>query len=210
MRRIETALIALLAVLALGVAAGGFSPAGQPSIASDTGLGGGSGAPDSVPESGGSGGGGSGGGAVGGVVAAGSTGVSALFVAGFVAALCSCGVLAVLLTGDDERAPRVEDEPEDANGDVRPRIEVTYRSPDENAVVRAWERLTDAVGAETAETPDETARRAVDHGFSRGTVERLAESFSAVRYGDEPPERREREAREAREALADGDGEGEA
>lgn len=210
MRRIGTALIALLAVLSLGVAAGGFSPAGQPSISSDTGLGGGSGPSASVPQGGGSGGGGSGGGAVGSVVAAGSTGVSALFVAGFVAALLSCGVLAVILTGDDERAPPVEDESEHETGDPRPRIEVTYRSPDENAVIRAWERLTDAVGTDTAETPRETARRAADHGFSPGTVERLAESFRAVRYGDEPPERREPEAREAHEALADVDREGEA
>ena len=207
MQRLGTALVALLAVLALGVAAGGFSPAGQPVLSSDTGLAGGGGPYDTASSAGDSGGGGSGGALVSGAVAAAaSTGVSALFVAGFVAALVTCTLLVVALTGDDDRAPRPEDDAEDEAGEPRPRIEVTYRSPEDSAVVRAWERLTDAVGVETAETPRETARRAADHGFSPGAVERLAESFRAVRYGDEPPERREREAREA---LADLDGEGE-
>lgn len=206
MDRIGTALVALLAVLALGVAAGGFSPAGQPSISSDTGLGAGDGSYGSVPRAGDSGGGGSGGGlVVGGVAAAASTGVSVLFVAGFVAALVSCAALAFFLTGDDERASPPEDDPEDASVEPRPRIEVTYGEPDENAVVRAWERLTDAVGVDTAETPRETARRATDRGFDTGSVERLAESFRAVRYGDEPAESREREAREALTAVDRGD-----
>jgi len=202
-QRIGTALIALLAILALGVAAGGFSPAGQPSISSDTGLSGGGGAPPSGPQGASSGGGGSGGSLGGGVASATSSGVSALFVAGFVAALLTCALLAVVLTGDDERAPRPEDDPEDGPGDTRPRIEVTYRSPDDNAVVRAWNRLTDAVGAETAETPRETASRATGHGYDADAVERLAESFSAVRYGDEPVEGRERDARDV---LAEVDG----
>jgi hypothetical protein len=198
-QRLGTALIALLAVLALGVAAGGFSPAGQPSISSDTGLGGVGGPADSVPE----GGGGSGGGPVGGALAAASSGVSPLFVAAFVAGLIACAGLALALTGDDERAARPEDDAENRPANTRPRIEVTYRSPDDNVVVRAWNHLTDAVGTETAETPRETADRAAGHGFDADSVERLAEGFSAVRYGDEPPEAR---ARDARDVLSDIDG----
>ena len=203
MQRLGTALIALLAVLALGVAAGGFSPAGQPSLSSDTGLGGVGGPSDSVPEGGDSGGGGSGGGLVGGALAAASNGISPLFVAAFVAALIACAGLVLALTGDDERAPSPEDDSENRPRDTRPRIEVTYRSPDDNVVVRAWDRLTDAVGTQTAETPRETADRAAGHGFDADAVERLAEGFSAVRYGDEPPEGR---ARDARDVLSDVDG----
>jgi hypothetical protein len=202
-QRLGTALIALLAVLALGVAAGGFSPAGQPSLSSDTGLAGGGGPYDSVPRGGDSGGGGSGGGPVGSVVAAASSGLSPLFVAAFVAALMTCAGLALALTGDDERAPVPEDDPENGAGETRPRIEVTYGAPEDNVVVRAWHRLSDAVSAETAETPRETADRAAGHGFDEDAVDRLAESFGAVRYGDEPAEGRERDARDV---LADVDG----
>ena len=205
MKRIGTALVALLAILALGGAAGGFSPAGQPTLSSDTGPGGGSGPYNAVPQAGDSGGGGNGGGPVGSVASAASSGVSALFVAGFVAALLVCAGLALVLTGDDERAPAPEADSENGPGDTRPRIEVTYSSPDENAVVRAWNRLTDAVGAETAETPRETASRAAGHGYDADSVERLAESFSAVRYGDESAEGRERDARDVLAELDRGD-----
>lgn len=197
MTRTRTALVALLAVFALAAAAGGFTSAGGPAISSDTGLAGGSDPPSSPGGSGGGGGGGGGFPAIGALGAAGSAGLSALFVAGFVGALLVCLVLAVALTGDDDRAPRPEDDPVDAPPDPRPGIEVTYRTPEENAVVRAWDRLTEAVEADGSETPRETARRAVDAGFSPDVVERLAGSFQAVRYGDEPPERRERDAREA-------------
>jgi hypothetical protein len=140
---------------------------------------------------------------VGSVVAAASNGLSPLFVAAFVGALVACAGLGFLLTGDDERAPDPEDDFENGPGKTRPRIEVTYRSPEDNVVVRAWHRLSDAVGAETAETPRETVDRAVGHGFDADTVDRLAESFGAVRYGDEPPEGRERDARDV---LAEVDG----
>jgi hypothetical protein len=147
------------------------------------------------------GGGGGGSGFLGAIGATTGGGGSVFLVAGFLLALVCAGVLAIVLTGDDERAPRPDEDPTERSSDPRPVVEVRYGSPADSVVVRAWDRLTATVGAESSETPRETARRAAEAGFPRETVERLAESFRAVRYGDEPPEPRERIARDAIEAV---------
>ena len=202
MQRSGPVLIALLAVLALAVAAGGFANGvGGPLVSSDTGLGDGGGAPSSSPMPSSTGGGGGGSGLLGSIGAAGDGGGSVLLVVGFLVALGCLVVLAVALTGDDERAPRPETDAVEETEDPRPVVEVQYRAPEDSLVVRAWERLAAATGSETAETPGETTRRATDEGFSRETVERLAESFEAVRYGGESPESRERAARDAIAAV---------
>lgn len=201
MQRNGTVLIALLAVVALAAAAGGFTPGVGGQLSSDTGLGDGGGAPDSGPGPSATGGGGGGSGLIGTVGESAGGGGSVLLVAGFVGALVCALVLAVALTGDDERASRPETDATERPADPRPAVEVRYRAPDDNLVVRAWDRLAETVGQETTETPGETARRAADAGFSRETVERLAERFRAVRYGDRPPEGSERVAREALDEL---------
>lgn len=202
MQRSGTVLIALLAVLALAVAAGGFTTGtGGPLITSDTGLGEGSGAPSSGPMPGSTGGGGGGSGLLGSVGSAGDGSGSVFLVVGFLVALGCLAVLAVALTGDDERAPCPETERVEETGDPRPVVEVQYRAPEDSLVVRAWERLAAATGSESAETPGETARRATESGLPRETVDRLAEGFRAVRYGGEPPEGREDAARDALAAV---------
>jgi hypothetical protein len=199
-QRNGTVLIALLAVVALAAAAGGFTAGVGGPLTSGTGLGDGGGAPDSGPAPSATGGGG-GSGLIGTVGESAGGGGSVLLVAGFVGALVCALVLAVALTGDDERAPRPESDAPERAADPRPAVEVRYRAPEDNLVVRAWDRLAGTVGQETTETPGETAHRAADAGFSRETVERLAEGFRAVRYGGEPPEGRERVARETLDEL---------
>lgn len=202
MQRTGTVLIALLAVLALAVAAGGFTTGGGgPLVTSDTDLGEGTGAPSRVPMPSSTGGGGGGSGLLGAVGAAGDGGGSVLLVVGFLVALGGLVVLAVALTGDDERAPRPETDEVAETADPRPVVEVQYRAPEDSLVVRAWERLATATGSGSAETPGETARSATAAGLPRETVERLAEGFRAVRYGGEPPESREDAARDALAAV---------
>jgi hypothetical protein len=125
----------------------------------------------------------------------GSGGVSPLFVAVFVAGLIASGALALVLTGDDDRAPPPESGPSD-DPDPRPAVDVSYSTPDDSAVVRAWTRLASAAGSESTETPDETAQRATEAGLPRDAVDRVTDHFSAVRYGGRPAdeERRERAA----------------
>jgi hypothetical protein len=115
-----------------------------------------------------------------GTVASGAGGVSPLFGAIFVGGLLASGLLALALTGDDERAsdPGGGDGPPD---DPRPTVAVRYGPP-----------------------PDGPADRAADAGISRRASERLADCFRAVRYGDEAPDP-ERE-RAVRGAVAELDG----
>lgn len=224
MRRATTALVALVAVLALGAAAGGFDSASAPGLEGDL-------QPSTVPTGEPSGvppeppfrnksapptpGGKEGGGYVASpppatVADSGSGGVSPLFVAVFVGGLVASAALALVLTGDDDRAPLPDSGPGDGDGDPRPAVDVTYDSPGDSAVVRAWERLATATGSGPTETPNETARRATDAGFPRNAVDRVTDHFSAVRYGGEPADEghRERDIREAIEAfdrVEDGD-----
>ena len=224
MRRATTALVALVSVLALGAAAGGFDTGSAPDLESDweptavTTTGTPTGIPPPLPfvnksapptptgEEGGA------------YVASeppatvadsGTGGVSPLFVAVFVGALLASAGLALVLTGDDDRAPPPESGPGD-DPDPRPAVDVSYSTPGDSAVVRAWTRLATAAESGPTDTPDETARRATEAGFPRDAVDRVTEHFSAVRYGGEPADeaRRERDARDAIEAFdraADGD-----
>lgn len=215
MARASTALVALLAVLALGAAAGGFETGGGPDLESDrvetdvTATSTPEGVPPPLPfrnetapgtpnasrgsehvES-----------APPATVAeSGSGGISPLFVAGFVGALLTCLALAVALTGDDDRAPPPTPSGGSDEGPLPP-LAVRYGRPADSAVVRAWERLAGAADSDPTETPAETARRAADAGLPRDPVQRLAGSFRAVRYGGRPPDEPERE-RDARDALA--------
>jgi hypothetical protein len=195
-RRATTALVALLAVFALGAAAGGFDAPGGPELEGDwrpTTITDGE-SPDGVPAerplrtrsapptpSGEDGGAYVDSEPDGTVASAGSEGVSPLFVAVFVGGLLASGLLALALTGDDDRAPAPPESPDPT--DPRPTVEVRYGTPPDSPVVRAWERVATAVDAAPTETPGETARRAADADLSRSTVDRLAAAFEAVRYG---------------------------
>jgi hypothetical protein len=216
-RRATTALVALLAVLALGAAAGGFDAASAPGLESDwepttvptddpTGV---PGTPPFQNKSAPSTPGGEAGGSYvaspppATVADSGSGGVSPLFVAVFVGGVLASAVLALVLTGDDDRAPPPGSDPGEGDGDPRPTVDVTYDSPEDSAVVRAWNRLSTATGSGPTETPNETARRATHAGFPRDAVDRVTDHFQAVRYGGEPADAdgREGEARDAIEAF---------
>jgi len=75
-----------------------------------------------------------------------------------------------------------------------------------NDVYRAWQQLLERVGEREATlTPREYADRAASAGFDADAVERLADLFARVRYGDEPPtESDEQAARDALNRLEDG------
>ena len=210
-----TALVALLAVLALGGAAGGFDSASAPGLENDweptvvtT-----DGPPDGLPPeppfrnrsapptpTGEEGGGYVDSPPPATVADAGSGGVSPLFVAVFLGGLLASGALALVLTGDDDRAPPPGDGPGGDAGDPRPAVDVSYESPADSVVVRAWRRLATAAGSDPTETPGETARRAREAGLPRDAVDRVSDHFSAVRYGGRPADETERE-RDAREAI---------
>ncbi|MFC7195606.1 DUF4129 domain-containing protein [Halosimplex aquaticum] len=209
MKRFATALIALLALVALVTAAGSLGGADQPTLYSGTtpaekapmynGSGAGDGAPNATqsanvvddeteapPPDTGDGG-----------------GTSSLIVAGLVGALLVAALLAVILTDDDTRAPPRDEDGGDG-GDPSPptpAVDPAYDSPADNAVVRAWRRLTDrAEGVDDATTPGEAASAAVDRGFPADAVEGITGQFESVRYGHEfPGTEQERRA----ERLAD-------
>ncbi|QLH79223.1 DUF4129 domain-containing protein [Halosimplex rubrum] len=219
MRRFATALIALFALVALVTAAGSFGGPDQPTLYSGTTptepmptgpLPAGSGGenattatdsrdvidgetpvpPDQSGEDG---------------------GVSTLLVAGLVGGLLVAAVLAVLLTGDDSRAPPRDD---DGDGDrpsepPTPSVDPSYDSPADSAVVRAWRRLRDRVeGVDESATPGETAATAVDRGYPDDAVESVTRGFEAVRYGRRSPtDEQERSAGRLADRLdAGGDG----
>jgi len=217
-RRATTALVALLAVLALGAAAGGFDATSAPGLESDweptvvTTDGTPSGIPPEPPfqnksapptPTGEEGGAYVASAPPATVADAGSGGVSPLFVAVFVGGLIASAALALVLTGDDDRAPPPESGPGDDDSDPRPAVDVSYSTPGDSAVVRAWARLATATENEPTDTPGETARRATEAGFPRDAVDRVTDHFSAVRYGGQPAdeERRERDARAAIETF---------
>jgi hypothetical protein len=216
-RRVTTALVALVAVLALGAAAGGFDTASAPGLEGDwqrttVTVDSPSGLPPEPPfrnksapptPSGEEGGGYVASTPPATVADSGSGGVSPLFVAVFVGGLVASAALALVLTGDDDRAPLPDEGPGDGDGGPRPAVDVSYDTPGDSAVVRAWERLATAVESGPTDTPGETAQRATDAGFPGDAVDRVTDHFSAVRYGGEPADegRRERDAREAIETF---------
>lgn len=206
MQRTATVLIALLAVLALAGAAGSFAGVDQPSLQGDeefgeernTSRGNGS---DPGPPNGTESGVQVDDGGDGPAESSGDGGVSPLFVAVFVGALLAAACLAILLTGDDDRAASPDREPAGGEG-PRPTVSLSYGSPDDNAVVRAWTRMRAETGVDDARTPGETARRATEQGLPREAVSRLTDQFRAVRYGDRSvDERRERAARAAMDDI---------
>lgn len=199
---------AVVAALALATAAGSFAATDGSTLHGGDTLGG-SGGGDNSTEAAGGGVGGSGvpvgvpvpgfGGGLG--------GSSPLFGAVFAVALLVCAGLAVALTGDDDRAPppdgRTDESADDESGgedssgslDVDPR----YGTPEDNTVVRAWSRVTEAAGADESRTPGETARAAADRGLPSDAVATITEQFRAVRYDREPVD--DRRAETAAEAL---------
>jgi hypothetical protein len=219
-KRLATALIALLALVALAGASGSLSDGfDQPTLGADSTTippdpvvvnGSGGGAPNAtqsadvvtrtpVPADPGGGGG--------------DGGVSSLIVVGLVGTLLVAAVLAVVLTDDDTRAP-----PRDGGSDggtdsdaPAPAVGPAYDSPGDNAVVRAWRRLTERVdGVDDTTTPGETAAAALDRGYPAEAVEGLTGEFETVRYGRESPteEQKRRADRLADRIDADSNGGG--
>ncbi|MFB6150396.1 MAG: DUF4129 domain-containing protein [Haloarculaceae archaeon] len=200
MKRLATALIALLAVFALASAAGSFEGAdggritGDATLVERSGSHGGGAAPGAPKGSNGGSAVGSGG-STATAQHTGGGGVSPLFVALLVGALVACGVLAVVLTDDDVRAPRPDEEaPEDGDEQSVPAVSLSYDAPPDNAVIRAWRSLSRATGDDDSRTPEETERVAAERGFPGGAVATVASHFRAVRYGDESVDERRRRA----------------
>ncbi|WP_123537368.1 DUF4129 domain-containing protein [Halosimplex salinum] len=191
MKRLGTALVALLALVALAGAAGTFDAVQEPSFTDEETPVDGPKFTDVPPPTG----------APGGAddsaarhspteTAAGagdSGGVSPIVVPTVVGSLFASALFAVFLTGDDERAPDAPAATDDAETGPEPTVEPDYDSPGENAVARAWQRLRGRVDAddETA-TPGEVAARALDRRLPDEPVSTLTDEFRAVRYGDEP------------------------
>lgn len=200
-RRSATALIALLAMVALVTAAGSYDVADQPRLGVDATT-----IPDEPPEP-----------RNGTPAPADSTdtddgetaappddrqgqrpagaepdgdgGVTGLVVAGLVGALLVAAALAVVLTDDDTRAPPPsDDDRREGDAPPGPTVDPAYDAPPENAVLRAWRSLTDRVeGVDDATTPGEAAARAADRGLPTGVVDEITDEFEAVRYGDAAP-----------------------
>ena len=213
MKRFATALIALLALVALVTAAGSYESTGQPRLGVDST----SVAPNPQDKS-------------PGVVGprktatnqssqSGATGeppksppedpdddggLSTLIIVGLLGGLFVVAVLAVVLTDDDTRAPpRTGDDPPNDDRPPTPSVDPAYEPPADNAVVRAWQRLTDRVGAvDDSSTPGEAASAAVERGFPTETVEGITDQFESVRYGrTKPSSEQERRANQLADRL---------
>ncbi|MFB6140618.1 MAG: DUF4129 domain-containing protein [Halosimplex sp.] len=219
MRRFATALIALLATVALVTAAGSFGEPAGPSLDGGDSLGPAPTETREVPPPRRAGGNGtdagdepteppSGTGPAGREPGDGDgSGISSLVVVLLVGSALVAAVLAVLLTDDDSRAPPPERGDEGgADGPATPAVDPGYDSPPDNAVVRAWRRLVERVeGVEASATPGETAERAAAVGLPDGPVHGITDEFVSVRYGREPPSpERERRADRLADRL-DGD-----
>jgi transglutaminase-like putative cysteine protease len=76
---------------------------------------------------------------------------------------------------------------------------------DENAVYRAWARFAGGLDM-TDRAPGEVAAEATRRGLPADAVERLRETFEAVRYGDRDPAGSEEAAREALREVERGAG----
>jgi len=197
-KRFATALIALLALVALVTAAGSYESTGQPRLGVDStsvapnpqdrspgGVGPGKTAtnqssksreagdpPKSPPET-----------------PDNDDGLSTLIIVGLLGGLFVVAVLAVVLTDDDTRAPpRTGDNPPNEDRPPTPPVDPAYEPPAENGVVSAWRRLSDRVDTiDDSSTPGEAASVAVERGFPSDTVEGLTDQFESVRYGRESP-----------------------
>ncbi|WP_255150835.1 DUF4129 domain-containing protein [Halorarius halobius] len=109
------------------------------------------------------------------------------------------GAVAVYaLTGDGREADRSSD------GDETAAPTVGYRDPGTNGVYRSWARLREHVGDDETATPAELARRAGRMGAPADAVSELTTLFRRVRYGDEDAtERAERRASAAADRATD-------
>ncbi|WP_436929673.1 DUF4129 domain-containing protein [Halosimplex halobium] len=190
MQRSGTALVGLLALVALAGAAGTFGAVDGPVVTGD-GTPAGPATPTEVPPPTGVPGGASESevqrAATPTTAAAGdSGGVSRFVVPAVGGSLLAAGLLVVFLTGHDERAPEV---PDDGPGDddPTPAVDPAYDSPDGNAVTRAWRHLRDRADADETATPGDVAARALDAGLPGSPVETVTDRFRAVRYGDGSP-----------------------
>ncbi|WP_135362881.1 DUF4129 domain-containing protein [Halosimplex halophilum] len=190
MQRPGTALVGLLALVALAGAAGTFGAVDGPVVTGD-GTPTRPATPTEVPPPTGAPGGASESevhrAATATTAAAGdSGGVSPFVVPAVGGSLLAAGLLVVFLTGHDERAPEVPDDGP-GGGDPTPAVDPAYDSPDENAVTRAWRRLRDRAGADESTTPGDVATRALDAGLPGSAVATVTERFRAVRYGEGSP-----------------------
>jgi hypothetical protein len=192
MRRSTTALVALLAVVAFAGAAGTFDAAESPTPGIE---GSGPGPEQGTAPQAGTGESGPSAEDGGGLVdrpssdvqqeSRASGGTSPVLVAVVLGAVLVGGVLILVLTDDDRRAPDRSDRAE-SDTDPLPSIRPTYGDPPDSDVVRAWERVLNRVGgAEESTTPREVAARPSDRE-TRSVLESLSEAFEAVRYGREP------------------------
>ena len=135
-----------------------------------------------------------------------SGGVSPFVVPAVGGSLLAAGLLVVVLTGHDERAPAAPDETTAGEGPT-PTVDPAYDPPEENAVTRAWRRLGERADADETATPGDVAARALDRRLPRESVVTITERFRAFRYGgDSAGGERGEPAAEAAEALDSADG----
>lgn len=103
-----------------------------------------------------------------------------------------------------------EEEPDVARAEPDPVTGHSFTDVDaENAVYRAWRRLTELVGADReTTTPGEVAREAEREGLDRSAVRTVTDAFEEVRYGHRDPDGdREARATSALDRLDSGGGE---
>lgn len=112
------------------------------------------------------------------------------------------GAVAVYALTTDERAP---DRGSEGDGTATPAVD--YGDPGANGVYRSWARLRDHVGVDGTATPAELARRARRAGAPGDAVSEVTRLFRRVRYGDEDAsERAERRASAAADRATDDGG----
>ncbi|WP_459195110.1 DUF4129 domain-containing protein [Halosimplex sp. J119] len=193
MQRLGTALVAVLAVVALAGAAGTFDAVEGPSIAADGTPSGRATVTDVPPPTNAPVGSNESGfrqtppetpaGA-----ASDGGGVSPLVVPAVTGSVLAGGLLVVLLTGNDERAPDLPVDGDDFGvEDPVPAVDPDYETTRENAVVAAWRDLRDRVDADETATPGDVAARAVKRRLPGDAVSTVTDRFRDVRYGDETP-----------------------
>lgn len=206
MKRLGTALVALLALVAFAGAAGTFHAVDGPTISDSETPEGETQITDVPPPTGGPPAGADESDARSAptetpVSASDSGGVSPLFVPAFLGSLLASGLFVVFLTGDDERAPEAPMDDDSGNEGPTPSVDPEYDSP-AHAVARAWGRLRERAGASETETPREVAARSRESRLPTGPVRTITRRFRTVRYGsDRPTEDQVADATAAAESL---------
>lgn len=200
-------LLALSAVAALALGAGGY----EPDLGAGTGVDGTVGNERAASGGGVAAGGGNGGTALGlpslgdglgGV--AGERSPSRPLVGAVLIAVGGVLVLVGLLR-DDPSAPASTGRT-DATVSAREEPGRTYAGTGSNEITRAWTELRRRVDDDPCRTPGELAREAIDREQPAEAVETLTDLFETVRYGDgEPTADRERRARAAADRLGGSD-----